>query len=56
MNDVKSFVTAFNSAALKEKVNQNGGKLSFKLNGTDVELIHGEDFFYTASELAAAQH
>ncbi len=52
VEDVKSFVSAFNHAALKSKLEQNGGKLSFKLNGTAVELKYKEDFFLSASEMS----
>jgi hypothetical protein len=47
-------VTAFNLVALKNKVRQNGGKLKFKLDGTEVELTHGEDFFFSALEMETA--
>ena len=49
---LKSYVTSYSQEALKRKVQENGGKLSFKLNGTDVELKLKEDFYFSAQELA----
>jgi isoleucyl-tRNA synthetase len=51
-HDLKSYVVSHSQDALKRKVEANGGKLSFKLNGTDVELTLKQDFFFSANELA----
>ena len=45
---LKSYVVSHSQEALKRKVHENGGKLSFKLNGTDVELKLKEDFYFSA--------
>ena len=45
---LKSYVVSHSQEALKRKVHENGGKLSFKLNGTDVELKLREDFYFSA--------
>jgi isoleucyl-tRNA synthetase len=45
---LKSYVTSYSQEALKRRVKENGGKLSFKLNGTDVELKVKEDFYFSA--------
>jgi hypothetical protein len=45
---LKSYVVSHSQEALKRKVQENGGKLSFKLNGTDVELKVKEDFYFSA--------
>lgn len=52
VNDLKSFVYAHNSEALRKKVEANGGKLRFRLNDQEVELTLREDFFYNALDLA----
>lgn len=50
VHDLKSFVAGHSSEALKRKVEQGAGKLRFKLNGHEVEIIVKEDFFLTALE------
>lgn len=51
VNDIKNFVTAHEREALKHKVEKNGGKLTFNLNGKPVELNYKEDFFMSAHEM-----
>lgn len=51
-HDLKSYVVSHSQEALKRKVEANGGKLSFKLNGADVALTVNEDFYFSANELA----
>ena len=47
-----SFIVSHDLNALKKKVEAGQGKIKFRLNDTDVELIYGEDFFYNAFERA----
>lgn len=55
VNDLMNFVIGHDKEALKRKVQEGNGKLSFKLNGHQIELVHGEDFFFSANERAAKQ-
>ena len=55
VNDIKSYVTAFGLESLRKRVEANGGKLSFKLNGTDVELKVKEDFFFSAFDQVSSK-
>lgn len=52
VNDIMSFIVAHDLNALKKKVEAGQGKIKFRLNDTDVELVYGEDFFYNAFERA----
>jgi len=45
-------VAAHKLDALKKKVEVGGGKLRFRLNDQDVELVLHEDFFYCALDHA----
>jgi len=49
---LKSYVVSHSTESLKRKVQENAGKISFKLNGAEVVLTHKEDFFFSANELA----
>jgi isoleucyl-tRNA synthetase len=55
VNDIKSYVTAFSLDSLRKRVEANGGKLSFKLNDTQVELKVKEDFFFSAFEQVSSK-
>jgi hypothetical protein len=55
VNDVKSFVLAYDREALKKKVEREGGVLRFKLNDIEVELKHKVDFFLSANELFSSR-
>lgn len=51
VHDLKSFVLAHSLEALKRKVESNNtGALVFSLNGIQVELKRGEDFYLTPEE------
>ena len=50
VNDIKSYVTSFSLDTLRKRVEANGGKFSFKLNGTQVDLKVKEDFFFSAND------
>jgi isoleucyl-tRNA synthetase len=52
VNDLKSYVQAHSSEALRKKVEQNGGKFRFKLNDQEVELTLREDFYFSALDHA----
>ena len=52
VNDLKSYVQAHSSEALRKKVEQNGGKFRFKLNDQEVELNLREDFYFSALDQA----
>lgn len=43
---LKSYVNSMNVADLKKTVNENDGKISVKLDGTDVTLVRGTHFFF----------
>lgn len=44
VNDLKSFVLSHNLNALARKLEQGHGKLHFKLNDQNVELVQDVDF------------
>jgi hypothetical protein len=47
-----SFLICHDKEALKRKVQEGNGKIKFKLNGEEVDLVYGEDFFFNAQEKA----
>lgn len=53
VNDVKSFVLAFDRESLKQRVEKDGGVLRFRLNDQSVELEYKEDFFLSTNELVS---
>lgn len=44
---LKDYVRQFSAQDLKRLTEANGGKISFKLDGTDVTLARGTHFFYS---------
>jgi hypothetical protein len=55
VNDLKSFILSYSRAGLKAEVEKHQGKLSLSLNGHNVEVTHGVDFFFSSSELAESK-
>ena len=55
VNDIMNFLISHDKDALKRKVEQGQGKIRFKLNDTEVEVVYGEDFFFNANERAKKQ-
>lgn len=52
VSDLKSFIYAHSSEALRKKVEANGGTLRFRLNEQDVEITLGQELFFNALDLA----
>jgi len=50
VEDLKAYVLSFSRQNLKDRVSKNNGKVSFRLNGQDVELNHGTHFFYDVKD------
>lgn len=44
---LKAYVRQFSAQDLKRLTESNGGKLSFKLDGTDVTLSRGTHYFFS---------
>lgn len=53
VNDIMSFLISHDREALKRKVESNQGKLKFKLNDQEVELVYKVDFYLNANERAS---
>mmetsp|Transcript_21611 Transcript_21611/g.15852 ORF Transcript_21611/g.15852 Transcript_21611/m.15852 type:complete len:106 (-) Transcript_21611:33-350(-) len=50
VEDLKNFVAAHDLTHLRQKVQAAGGKLVFRLNGSEVTLQAGEDFFFSVRD------
>lgn len=47
---LKTQVLQYDSAALRRRTEENGGSLTLRLDGNNVELVRGRHFFYNVKD------